>query len=248
VLWRPLLGMLLVTGILLLLCLAGLEYILMPRLESKLTNAVRRELALPEDAAVEVILGDILTTLNGNLPAFHVNSSTAVIDEYQFQGLRFDASHVRFNIRRIIRGEKAQILSVGSAKLTLLMSTAELKAQLLPVLAEEGLDDVEIEFKSDTATVRASGKFNVTATGQFYPTDANGVGFKLTQVELDKLNIKVSNLTLLVDDVIPQLDLGGMYAKVVIDELHVDEHFLEITAHTEDLAIEQVADEAVDVF
>lgn len=247
-LWRPLLGMLLVTCILLLLCYAGLEYILLPRLESKLIYAVRRELALPEDAEVEVLLGNILATLSGNLPAFHVNSSTAVIDEYRFQGLRFDASHVRFNIRRIIRGDKAEILSVGSAQLVLLMSTNELKSQLLPILAEEGLENVTIDFKSDSATVTADGKLKVTARGQFYLTDEKSVGFKLTQVELDKLNITVSNLTLLVDDVIPALDLGGMFARVVIDELHVDEHFLEITAHTEDLALDQLTDEVVDVF
>ncbi|MCB1188289.1 hypothetical protein KDL29_14085 [bacterium] len=229
---RWLLGNIIVLAGLLLVGYLIASLVLLPRLSRMLDEAVRRELELPDSALVEVQLGSLRQTLSGYLPEFHVDSPSAVLDDIPFQGLRFDASGVDFNMRRILKGDKAQITAVGSAQLKLRMSADELAARLVPMLEEEGISDVHVQFDNNSISVSGSQDRSMAATGQFYVTDDSRVGFALTEFQFSTLNITVSDLSLVLDDFLPALDLGGMYAQVLVDELHSTSEYIEIVAHT----------------
>ena len=248
ILWRWILGNVLVLAGLVLVGFAVVELVLMPRLQAMLAQAVRRELALPGQADVEVRLGNIPQTLAGFLPGFHVSSPSAVIDDIPFQGLRFDAAGVDFNMRQILRGDKAAITAVGSAELTLRMSTAELRARLVPLLEAEGITGAGVEFDAGAVTVTGVRDANMSAAGRFYVTRDNQVGFKLTDFQFNSLQITVTNLSLMLDDFLPALDLGGMYARVVIDDLSTTSEYVEIRAHTETMTAGRIDREVEDVF
>jgi hypothetical protein len=247
-LWRWVLGNVLVLAGLALTGFAVVSLVLMPRLQEILVQAVRRELVLPGSADVEVQLGTIPQTLAGFLPGFRVSSPSAVIDDIPFQGLRFDAAGVDFNMRRILRGDKAAITAVGSAGLTLRMSSDELTARLVPLLEDEGIAGAGVEFGADSVTVTGVKDADMSAVGRFCVTDDNRVGFMLTDFQFDALQITVTDLTLLLDDLLPALDLGGMYAGIVIDDISTTSEYVEIRAHTETMAAGRIDREVEEVF
>jgi len=214
-----------------------------------LADAMRREFSLPENAAIDIQRGSLRETMHGHLPAGLVESSSAVIEDLPVENLYFRTSDLDFNMKRIIRGEKAEITSVGAAELTLRVSASELRARLIPAIEKQGLKNVHIEFGTDSVKVTAENdaQTKLAATGRFYLVDDNRVGFALTEVELDLINIEVSNLVLPIDDILPPLELGGMFARVVIDEIKVTETYLDISAHTEGIGSEHVSEGAIKI-
>jgi len=226
-----------------------LNTILLPRLDVMLADAMRRELSLPDNAAVIIKRGTLRETLHGHLPASLIESSAAVIEDLPVENVYFRTSKVDFNMRRIIRGEKAEITSVGTAELTLRVSADELRARLVQAIEKQGMTDVRIEFGTDSVKVTAENdaQTKLSATGRFYLVDDNRVGFALTDVELDLINIEVSNLVLPVDDILPPLDLGGMFARIVIDEIKVSGTHMDISAHTEVIGSDQLSDDAIEI-
>ncbi len=245
---RWLLANLMVLACLLLAAYSVASLFLLPRLEEMLSQAVRRELELPNSATVDVRLGSLRQTLSGFLPEFHVVSPSAVLDEIPFQGLHFDASGVDFNMRRILRGDKAQITAVGSAELKLRMSADELAARLVPMLEEEGISNVRVEFDNDSIRVSGSQDKSMAAVGKFFVTEDRRVGFALTDFRFSTYNITVSDLSLVLDDFLPALDLGGMMARVLIDDLRTSSDHIEITAHSESMGPGDADREVMEVF
>lgn len=237
VLLKLVVGAVITAVVLAIISAIAVNAILLPRLDTMLADAMRRELSLPDDAAVLIQRGSLRQTLHGYLPASRIESSSAVIEGLPVQDVHFRTSDVDFDMRRIIRGGKAKITSVGAAELTLRVSAEELRARLIPAIEKQGMKDVQVEFGTDSVKVTADNDTGtkLSATGRFYPVDDNRVGFSLTDVELDQINIKISNLALPLEDVLPPLDLGGTFARVVIDEIKVTTTYLEISAHTEDM-------------
>ena len=228
--------------------------VLLPRLTAMLDSAVRRELSLPAEAKVDIRLGSVAQTAKGYLPAFHVESPSAVIDEIAFEWLRFDAADVDFNMRRIIQGDKAEITAVGSARLTLRISADQLRARLVPLIEAEGLEQVQVDFEPGAVKVTAKrkvkfiGKVKLAARGRLIVADGTRVRLQVTDVETGQFNIGVSKLGIEFIEALPALDLGGMFAEIVIDELNVTHDYLRITAHTEGIAGDEVPAETIDVF
>lgn len=222
-------------------------------LENKLASGVRNELDLPDDNDFDMELGKLEETLAGQLPSFHVESTDATIGDMPCELLLLDATEVEFNVREILRGEDVKIRSFGSASLTLRIASEALKARLIPLLEKKGLKEVQIEFGTGTAKVTAKrkvkliGSVKLSAKGEFYTIGESGIGLKLKEVETGQLNIGVSKLDFAVDDVLPPLDLGGMYAKIVIDELNITSGYLQVTAHAVGLSGGQIPKDAIEV-
>lgn len=245
---RVLAGIAIALAGLALIGIVAVNAILLPRLDTMLANAMRRELSLPAEATVLIQRGTLKQTLTGFLPRSLIESPSAVLDDIPVEDLHFSTADIDFNMRRILKGEKAQITAVAAAELSLKISIQELKSRLVPLIEKQGPTDVRINFGDDAVEVTAYSKGQLSAKGQFYVIGDNRVGFALTEIVIDRFNITVSNLVLPIDDVIPALDLGGMFAKIVIDELHVTSTYMEITAHTERIAAGQAPGDAVEVF
>lgn len=230
--------------------LFAVNLILLPRLDSMLADAMRRELSLPDDARVEIQRGTLRQTFRGFLPASETESPAAILDDIPVEYLLFETTDIDFNMRRIIQGEKAQITSIGSAELRLRISTDELESRLIKQIGRQGMQEVEVEFGEGTVQVSGINKAGtrMSASGQFYLMDKHQVGFALTDMELDMLNIRVRDLALPLDDVLPPLDLGGMFALVWIDNLMVSEDYLEIRAHARGMETGEMPERSIEVF
>lgn len=251
--WRWLVVVLLILVLVVLACLAVISFVLLPELDSKLASAVRRELSLPEDAEVEIERGSFAQTLDGYLPRCHLKSSDVTIDNLQVEQLVFTATGIGFNMREMIKGEKTQITEVQSAELSLQVSAGQLESRLIPLLEQEGLSDVQLSFDSTGVKMTAKRKFKVVGTvklgakGQFIAGGSDHVRFKVTDVEIADLDIGVSKLNLDFGETIPALDLGGMFAEIIIDELYTTEGYLHIKAHTESILDGSAVEDAVEV-
>ncbi|MBN2083299.1 LmeA family phospholipid-binding protein [bacterium] len=252
--WRWLVGIIAGLIVLVLGGFAVVQAVLLPRLTTMLANAVRRELSLPAEATVDIELGGAAATVRGHLPGFHVESPSAVIDDLACDLLKFDATNVDFNLRQIIRGDKAEITAVESARITLRVPAEELKSRLVPLIEQEGLEQVEIEFESDAVKVTAKrkvkfiGKVKLAAKGRFFIEDGTRIRLKVTDIEAGQLNLGVGKLGIELSDTLPALDLGGMFADVVIDELELTRDHLRITAHTVGVAGGIAPADAIEVF
>jgi hypothetical protein len=200
-------------------------------------NGVHHETDVPADTGPGRRASRLEQSLAGQKPDFHVESSDAVIGELPIERLVFDATDVGLNVRGLFQGEQAEINSFGSARLRLRISTAALRARLVPFFEQEGLKDVQIDFGTNTVKVTAKrkvklvGSIKLSAKARFEVTGENVIRLKVTEVETGQLNLGVSRLGLDFTETVPPLDLGGMYARVVIDELELTGGYLEVAAH-----------------
>lgn len=251
--YRWLRVVLLVLAGLVVLVSVAINLVLLPRLDVMLQGAVRRELTLPAEALVVIERGSLAQTLRGYLPRWLVDSPTAVIDGAPFEKVHFIATGVDFNMRRILKGDKAKITAVDSAELTLQVSTEELVARLAPLIEEEGIEQVAIEFGEGTVKVTGKrkveyiGKIKLAAKGRFIVDGSERVKLQITDVEAGQFNLGVSNLGLEFVEAVPALNLGGMFARVIIDDLRVTSDYLQITAHTEGITDDSVPEDTLDV-
>ena len=204
---------------------------------NKLANSVNHDNDIPADAGTGRQLSRLEQSLVGQKPGFHVVSSGTVIGEMPIEQLVFDATDVGFNVRGLLQGEQAEINSFGSARLTLRISTTALRTQLVPFFEQEGLKDVQIEFGTNAVKVTAKrkvkliGSIKLSAKARFEVVGEDVIRLKVTEVETGQLNLGVSRLGLDYTETVPPLDLGGMYAGVVIDELELTSGYLRVVAH-----------------
>jgi len=222
--------------------------------DTKSASEAHPDKAHRQDTDAELLVGKASATLASQRPSFHVESTNAAIGGMDCELLLLDASDVEFNVQEVIQGEKAKIKSFGSASLTLRIASNELKSHLIPLFEKQGLKDAHIEFGMGTVKVTGKrkvkliGRVKLSAKGQFYTFGGNGIGLKLKEIESGQFNIGVSRLDYSVEEVLPPLDLGGMFAKVVIDDLNITSNYLQVFAHAEQLPGDKTPKDAISVF
>jgi len=222
--------------------------------DNRLASGVRLDMTPKEDTDADWAIGKAAETLAGQLPSFHVESTNATLGGMTCQLLLFDATEVQFNVQEVLKGKKAKIMSFGSANLTLRIASNELKSHFIPLFEKQGLNDVHIEFGTGTVKVTAKrkvkliGKVKLSAKGQFYTVGENGIGLKLKEIESGQFNIGVSKLAYSVEEKLPPLDLGGMFAGIVIDDLTITSSYLQASAHAKKLPADKAPKDAINVF
>jgi len=210
--------------------------VLLPRLNVMLKRAVAREFSLPEDAKIEIRRGSVRQTLRGFLPRFEVESPGAVIDGVPLKYVSFRATRVDFNMRRILRCEKAEITSIHSARTMLRVSRAELERRIVPLVEKKGLSNVVLEFGdgfvklSAKRKIKLLGSIKLSAKGRFIVDGSDRIVLKVTELESGQINVGVSGLGLGLDETLPVLDLGGMFAQVAVDDVLLTTDYLQVTA------------------
>lgn len=225
-------------GALILLVIMAINIILMPQLDSKLEQAVRREFALDESAGVRIQRGSLSQTLRGYLPHFTVTSANAIIDELPVEDLEFAASGIDFNMRGIMRGDKAELSDLDSAQLSIKVSEVHLQKRLRPLIEEEGLLDPVLTIEADGVKLSAKkknkllGKLKLSAKGVFIADGTDSVRFELRDLEVGQLNVGISSLGLKFAEALPVLDMGGFAGNIMVDEVHTTPGYLHVTAHT----------------
>ncbi|MCB1217868.1 DUF2993 domain-containing protein [bacterium] len=225
---------LLVAGILLF----TFELILMPQLDNRLESAVRREFHLAEDAQVRIRRGSLACTLRGYLPAFRVDSASAVIDDLAVSDLSFEARGIDFNMRGIMRGDKARLSDLEHASLSISVAEAELQQRLAPLIEAEGLLEPQLSIEEDGVKLTGKkknklfGKVKLGAKGRFTADGSPQVSFQLRELELGVANIGVSGLGLEFDEALPVLDMGGFAGDISVDSVSTSPGQLHVSAHT----------------
>jgi hypothetical protein len=222
--------------------------------DSKSASGVRSDKMPKEHTAAGLAIGLARESLASQLPSFHVDSTSATLGGMSCELLLLDASEVEFNVQEVLQGEKVKITSFGSVNLTIRIASRELKSHFIPLFEKQGLSDVHIEFGTGTVKVTAKrklkliGKVKLSAKGQFYVFGGDGIGLRLTEIEWSQFNIGVSKLGYSVEEVLPPLDLGGMFAAIVIDDLNITSNYLQVVAHAEKLPGDKKPMDAISVF
>lgn len=226
--------------------LSLVNFILMPQLDSRLEHAVRREFLLSEDADVRIHRGSLNSTLRGYLPRFTVTSASAVIDELPVQDLRFEAEGIDFNMRGIIRGEKAELTALGHASLSISVRQEDLEGRLLPMIEAEGLLEPQLAIEQDGVKLTGKkktklfGRVKLGAKGNFIADGTPNVTFQLGELELGPVNIGTSGLGIEFEEALPVLDLGGFAGDIKVDAVTTSPGLLHVSAHTDGGAAGQV--------
>ena len=225
-------------GAVILLLVFAVNGILLPQLNVKLEAAVRREFALAADADVQIHFGSLRQTLRGYVPAFSVLADSAVIDELPVEDLVFEASGIEFNMRGILRGDKAELSDLHSASLRIKVSQDPLQERLGPLIEEEGLLEPKLTIEDDGVKLTARkknrllGKMKLSAKGIFIADGSSNVRFQLRDLEVGQLNVGISGLGLDFAKALPVLDMGGFAGDIMVDEVSTSPGYLHVAAHT----------------
>ena len=171
---RNLAGNILVgTASVLVLLLSLINFILMPQLDRRLESAVRREFALSEDAEVHIHRGMLARTLRGYLPRFTVESERAVIDGIPVEDLYFEARGIDFNMRGILRGEKAELSALDFAWLSIKVAEQHIQERLGPMIEAEGLLEPQLSIEADGVKLVARKKNKLLGKVKQHQLDLN---------------------------------------------------------------------------
>ncbi len=225
-------------GALILLLVLAVSGILLPQLNVKLESAVRREFALQDEAIVQIHFGSLRQTLRGYVPSFTVQADSAVIDELPVEDLEFEASGIDFNMRGILRGDKAELSALGSAQLSIRVAEKFLQERLAPLIEEEGLLEPVLAIETDGVKLTAKkknkllGKVKLSAKGVFIADGSSHVTFQLRDLELGQLNVGISGLGLEFAEALPVLDMGGFAGDILVDKVSTSLGYLQVRAHT----------------
>jgi hypothetical protein len=229
--------------VLMLLCalvLAGLAFYVLPRIERALDAELREEFSLPASAVVDIRRGSVMNSLRGIVPAAHIESPEAVLDELPVERLSFDAVRVHFDLSGIWTGGDAELLDATGARISLYASDDAVAARWGDELAEEGLKKPELEF--DAKGVKASalwdtGLFDVrvSARGRFKVDGSQRIRLHITEVEAAGIKLDISKLNAVYSELTPPVQLDRYAMDIMIDTAETTaDGYLYVTAHTGD--------------
>jgi hypothetical protein len=225
---------------LIVIALALAWYFLLPKLDTLLADAVRREFILPPTATVVIERGSIFDTLEGQVQRFRVESPEAKIDGVLVNDLRFDAKGIKFDLVRTLTTGNAELKDVANGELEVKVSEAAIEQRWAAELESKGLDKVAV--KLENGKVELSGlidmkiaKLRVGAKGKLAADGSDMIKFKPTQVDVGGANLDVSGIKAAMTGLTPVVDLGQFKVVILIDKLKAEKGFLIISARSTSL-------------
>jgi hypothetical protein len=216
-------------------------YFLMPRLDTLLADAVRREFILPPTATVIIERGSIFDTAEGQLQRFHVESPEAKIDGVLVNDLRFDAKGIRFDLVKTLTTGNAELKDVAYGELEVKVSEASIEQRWAAELAEKGLDKVNVKLENNKVEVSGLidikiAKLRVGAKGKLEVDGSDMIKFKPVEVDLGGANLDVSGIKAAMTGLTPVVDLGQFKVAILVDKLKAEKGYLVISARSTGLS------------
>lgn len=212
-------------------------YFLMPRLDTLLADAVRREFILPPTATVIIERGSIFDTLEGQLQRFHVESPEAKIDGVLVNDLKFDAKGIHFDLVKTLTTGNAELKDVAYGELEVKVSEASIEQRWAAELAEKGLDKVNVKLENNKVEVSGLidikiAKLRVGAKGKLEVDGSDMIKFKPVEVDLGGANLDVSGIKAAMTGLTPVVDLGQFKVAILVDKLKAEKGYLIISARS----------------
>ena len=230
-------------------------YLVLPRLDEMLADAVRREFMLPPSSTVGITRGSLLDTLEGEVKHFHVQSSEAKISGLLVEDIEFRAEGIRFDLPQTLISGQAELLEVAQGELVFRVDEQALEDRWAADLRKRGLTDVQVELTDDQVAVNSVldlklTKVRVGASGELYVDGTDRIRFKVRELELGGANVGVEELKAVFSAMTPVIDLGQFKMSVAIDDVGMRDGYLYVQARSmsleEKLAREQAEEEDVE--
>ena len=230
----------LVLVVLALLGLAALNYMLMPRLDEELADAVRREFLLPPSSTVLIGRGSMLDTLEGQVDSFYVSSPEAKLDGMIVEDLEFRASGIRFDPAQLLLSGNAGLKDVQSGELTLRVSEQALIKRWGGELAQKGLRDAEITLQDGRVDIdgifnMAFAEVRIGASGRIVADGSSRLRLEIDELKLGGAEIGVAELKAAFSALTPVVDLQQFRVAIEVDELEMLDGYLLVAARSHSL-------------
>lgn len=221
------------------LCYAALQVYLLPKVDSTLADAVRREYLLPPSATVTIKRGSVFDTLEGQVESFYVESNEAQIDELPVKDLKFVAEGVSFDLPQTLLTQRAELKALKNGRLNFKVTEKALSQRWVEQLEGAGLSKVEVKLEPDGADVSgvfslAMIKVRVGAKGKL-STDGERVRFELSKLSLGDSAVEVGALNAVFSKLAPVVDLGQFKVGMHIDKLSVQSGYVAVQASSRSL-------------
>jgi hypothetical protein len=220
--------------------LAATYYFLMPRLDTMIEDAVRREFILPPSSTVDIERGSLFDTLEGQVRRFYVNSAEAKIDGVLVNDLRFVAKGIAFDLGKTILTGKADLKDVAFGELELKISEASIEERWAAELERKGLSKVEVTLQNNRVGISGLvdlklAKLRVAAKGKLVVDGTDKIKFKPAELDLGGTNIEVGGIRAAVNSLTPVVDLGQFKMTILVDKLEAKDGYLLVSARSSDL-------------
>jgi hypothetical protein len=229
-------------ALLVIIVLAGAAayYFLLPRLDTLIADAVRREFILPPTATVIIQRGSLFDTLEGQVRRFHVESSEAKIEGVVVNDLKFDAKGIRFDLLKTIGRGQAELQDVAYGELELKISEASIEERWAAELKRKGLSKVEVQLQNDRVNVSGLldiklAQLRVGATGKLAVDGNDTIKFKPTEIDLGGANFQVAGIKAAITGLTPVIDLGQFKVVILVDQLQAQKGYLLVKARSSSL-------------
>jgi len=220
--------------------LAATYYFLMPRLDTMLEDAVRREFILPPSSTVLIKRGSLFDTLEGQVRSFYVNSDEAKIDDVLVNDLRLTAKGIAFDLGKTILTGTAELKDMAFGELSLKISEASIEQRWAAELERKGLSKVDVTLKNNRVGISGLVDLKVTqlrvgAKGELVVDGTDKIKFKPTELDLGGANIEVGGIRAAVNSLTPVVDLGQFKMTILVDKLEAKDGYLLVSARSSDL-------------
>jgi hypothetical protein len=227
--------------------LAGAYWWLMPRLDSVLADALRREYILPPSSTVVVTRGSLLDTLEGQVRRVHIASEEAKLDSIVVEDLELYAEGLQFDLVNTLINGRAALSEVAHGELSLKVSEDALKEHWESELRSKGLSDVNVELAEDGAEISGIAdmklaQVRIGAKGRFSADGGQRITFSVDDLELGGLEVGVEELKQAFASLAPVVDVGRFRMDAVASEPRLEDGYLVVTARTRSIR-EKIAED-----
>jgi hypothetical protein len=219
---------------------AAAWYFLLPQLDVKLADAVRREFMLPPSSTVIIERGSLADTLEGQLRRFHVSSPEAKIADTPVEDLEFEAKGIRFDLAQTFATGKADLQDVDYGEMTVKVSQSAIQQRWAGELEKRGVRKPEVELDNDK--VKLSGlvdlklaKLRVAATGRLIADGTERIKFEATELDMGGANVEIKQLRSAITSLTPVIDVGQFKLSILVDEVKTEDGYLFIRARSRGL-------------
>jgi hypothetical protein len=179
-----------ILGIVVIVVAAVAAYFLIyPRIDSALADAVRREYMLPPSAAIKFKHGTLLDTYEGKLQSFQVEAKEAKLEGLLINDVKLYATGIQFDMTRTLITGEAELKKVEHARLKFRVSEQSLADHWSETLASRGIRDVDVDLRDKEIAVSGNidlklTKLPVAARGVFEADGSQKIRMKVNELSL----------------------------------------------------------------
>lgn len=238
--FQKLANFVLVLVILAVLGLGAVNYMLLPKLDEELGDAVRREFLLPPSSTVQIGRGSLLDTLEGQVDSFYVSSPEAKLDGMIVEDLEFRASGISFDPLQLLLSGNAGLRDVRSGELELKISEQALIERWGGELLSRGLRDARITLADGQVSIdgifnMAFAEVRVGATGKIVADGSSRLKLEIDELQLGGAEIGVAELKAAFSTLTPVINLEQFRVAIEVDELQMQGGYLLVKARSRSL-------------